>query len=79
MKCAEQSWNVFVGELSETADVEGVTAAASGKVLTQHSAFMRLHGVAYGKKHACAGQIVIFGKTPVKEVKAMKATVRHDR
>ncbi len=38
--------------------MEGVTIAALGKFLAQHSFFMRLRGVAYKKKHTSTGQII---------------------
>lgn len=58
----EQSWSGPVGFLIESAEVEGVTAATFGKFLAQHSAFMRLRGVAYSKKHTSTGQVVTLEK-----------------
>lgn len=38
--------------------VEFATTATFGKFLAQHSAFMRMRGIAYSKKHTSAGQII---------------------
>lgn len=62
MERDEQSWNGSVDGLMEAAEIEGVTAATFGKFLVQHSAFMRLRGVAYSKKHTSTGQIISLEK-----------------
>lgn len=59
---ADEMWRGSVGELIEAAAVEDVTTATFGKFLAQHSAFMRLRGVAYSKKHTSTGQIVTLEK-----------------
>ncbi len=43
----DKAWCGSVGELIEVAAVEGVTAATFGRLLAQHSIFMRVRGVAY--------------------------------
>lgn len=58
----EHFWSGSVGDLTEAAEVEGVTAATFGKFLAQHSAFMRLRGVAYSKKHTSTGQVITLEK-----------------
>ena len=55
-------WCGSVGELIKAAAVEGVTTATFGKFLAQHSAFMRLRGIAYSKKHTSAGQVITLEK-----------------
>ena len=62
MKRDDQSWSGSVGGLMEAVEIEGVTAAAFGKFLAQHSVFMRLRGVAYSKKHTSTGQVVTLEK-----------------
>lgn len=58
----DESWSGSVGDLIDEADAEGVTTATFGKFLAQHSAFMRLRGIAYSKKHASSGQSVTLEK-----------------
>ena len=55
-------WSGSIGELMESAAIEGVSAAAFGKFLAQHSVFMRLRGVVYSKKHTSAGQVITLEK-----------------
>lgn len=59
---ADEMWRGSVGELIEAAAVEDVTTATFGKFLAQHSAFMRLRGVAYSKKHTSNGQVITLEK-----------------
>lgn len=61
-ECADPFWDGSVGELIEAAEVEGVTTATLGKLLAQHSVFMRLCGVAYSKKHTSTGQVITLEK-----------------
>lgn len=58
----EDVWSESVGELIEAAEVSGVTTATFDKFLAQHSVFMRLHGIAYSKKHTSTGQVVTLDK-----------------
>lgn len=60
--CVGPSWNGSIGELMESAAIEGISAATFGKFLAQHSAFMRLRGVAYSKKHTSTGQVITLEK-----------------
>ena len=62
MERDERSWSGSVGGLMEAAEIEGVTAATFGKLLAQHSVFMRLRGIAYSKKHTSTEQIIILDK-----------------
>lgn len=55
---ADESQRGSVGELIQAAAVEDVTTATFGKFLAQHSVFMRLHDVAYNKKHTSTGQVI---------------------
>lgn len=58
----EDVWSGSVGELIEAAEVSGVTTATFGKFLAQHSAFTRLRGIAYSKKHTSTGQVATLEK-----------------
>lgn len=53
-----RSWHGSVGELIEADATKDVSTATFGKFLAQYSAFMRLSGVAYRKKHTSAGQAI---------------------
>lgn len=59
---ANRSWSGSIGELMESAAIEGVTAATFGKFLAQHSVFMRLRGAVYSKKHTSTGQVITLEK-----------------
>lgn len=59
---ANKSWSGSVGDLIEEAAAEGVTTATSGKLLAQHSVFMRSRGVAYSKRYTSAGQVITLEK-----------------
>lgn len=63
-ECVEHSWSGSVGELIEAAEVKGVTTATFGKFLAQRSAFMRMRGVAYSKKHTSTGQVITLKRVP---------------
>lgn len=62
MEKDELTWSGSVGGLMEAAEVEGMTIATLGKLLAQHSVFMRLRGIAYSKKHTSTGQVVTLEK-----------------
>lgn len=62
MEKPDELWSGSVSKLIEAAVVEGVTTATFGKFLAQHSVFMQSRGVAYGKRHTSAGQVITLEK-----------------
>ena len=52
------SWEGGTTALMEAAGVEGMSPAAFGKLLAQHSAFMGDEGVTYSKRHAKSGTVI---------------------
>ena len=59
---ANESWQGSVGDLLEAAAAESVTTATFGKLLAQHSIFMRSRSVVYSKKHTSTGQFITLEK-----------------